>query len=144
MVAEDRKMTYLNKTIRQISPFDIGKISGTTNPTFNTFNVDWLEVDANNNIICNDETFYSEAAFSPDSNPYGISRVHYEGNNTNLHLMGCNFPESSYIEVGTLVRGDDIAIHNGNSHYPKYQSELAIDTLQNIDRANLKIIRIIL
>ena len=137
-------MTYLNKNVRQVSPFDIGKISGTTNPTFNTFNVDWLEVNINNQIECDDETFYSEAAFSPDSNPYGISRVHYEGNNTDLHLMGCNFPESAYAGVGTAVRGDDIAIHNGISHYPKYQNIASLNTSQNVDRANLKIIRIIL
>ena len=135
-------MTYKKKNIRNTSPFDVGKISGTTNPSFNTFDVDWLTI-SGNNILSNDSTsFYSEAAFSPNSNSYGLARVHYDGNTSNLHLMGCNFPESSSSGAGSYVRSDDIAIHSGNSHYPKYQNSAAITLTQDISRANMKIIRV--
>ena len=104
-------MTYIKKEAREVSPFDVGKITGTTNATFNTFNVDWLSLNGNN-IISNDNTsFYSEANFSPDNNSYGIARIVYDGNTTNLHLMGQNLPESSNTGAGTWVRSDDVAIH---------------------------------
>lgn len=134
-------MTYIKKEAREVSPFDVGKITGTTNATFNTFNVDWLSLNGNN-IISNDNTsFYSEANFSPDNNSYGIARIVYDGNTTNLHLMGQNLPESSNTGAGTWVRSDDVAIHYSNTHWPKYDNNTAISLSQDISRANLKIIR---
>ena len=134
-------MTYIKKEIREVSPFDVGKITGTTNATFNTFKVDWLSLNGNN-IISNDNTsFYSEANFSPDNNSYGIARIVYDGNTTNLHLMGQNLPESSNTGAGTWVRSDDVAIHYSNTHWPKYDNNTAISLSQDISRANLKIIR---
>jgi hypothetical protein len=135
-------MTYTNKSIREVSPFDIGKITGTTNATFNTFNVDWLSMSGNNILSSDSSSYYSEAAFSPNSNVYGLARVHYDGNNSDLYLMGCNMPESSNSGAGSLVRNDDVAIHNGNSHYPKYQNSLAITLTQDVSRANMKIMRV--
>ena len=135
-------MTYIKKEAREVSPFDVGKITGTTNATFNTFNVDWLSLNGNN-IISNDNTsFYSEANFSPDNNSYGIARIVYDGNTTNLHLMGQNLPESSNTGAGTWVRSDDVAIHYSNTHWPKYDNNTAMSLTQDISRSNLKIIRI--
>ena len=51
-------------------------------------------------------------------------------------------PESSNAGAGDYVRSDDIAIHNGNSHYPKYQNSLSITLAQDVSRANMKIIRV--
>ena len=45
---------------------------------------------------------------------------------------------SDSISVGI----DDIAIHFGNSHYPYYNASASMTTTQDVDRANLKIIRI--
>lgn len=135
-------MTYTNKSIREVSPFDVGKITGTTNATFNTFNVDWLSMSGNNIISSDSSSYYSEAAFSPNSNDYGLARVHYDGNTSNLYLMGINMPESSNSGAGSYVRSDDVAIHNGNSHYPKYQNSLAITLTQDVSRANMKIMRV--
>tara|TARA_B100001059_G_C17769721_1_gene547661 strand:+ start:819 stop:1232 length:414 start_codon:yes stop_codon:yes gene_type:complete len=135
-------MSYINNNVREVSPFDIGKISGTTNATFNTFNVDWLSLSGNNILSSDNSSYYSEASFSPNSNVYGLARVHYDGNTSNLHLMGCNMPESSHYNAGAYVRSDDIAIHNGNSHYPKYQNSLSITLTQDVSRANMKIIRV--
>lgn len=133
-------MTYIKKDIRNFSPFDIGKISGTTNPTFNTFNVDWLST-SGNNIVCENGNFYSEAVFSPNSNTYGLARIHYDGNSIDYHLMGSNFPESSNSGAGAWCKSDDVAMHIGSSHYPKYQNYLALSLNQDVSRANLKIIR---
>lgn len=135
-------MTYTNKSIREVSPFDVGKITGTTNATFNTFNVDWLSMSGNNILSSDSSSFYSEAAFSPNSNSYGLARVHYSGNNSDLYLMGSNMPESSNSSAGSYVRSDDVAIHSGNSHYPKYQNSLAITLTQDVSRANMKIMRV--
>lgn len=135
-------MTYTKKTTREVSPFDVGKITGTTNATFNTFNVEWLSL-SGNNIISNDsDSYYSEACFSPNSNAYGLARLHYSGNTSDGHLMGCNFPESSNATAGSYTRSDDIAIHSGNSHYPKYDTSLVINLAQDVSRANMKIIRV--
>jgi hypothetical protein len=96
-----------------------------------------------NNILSSDSSsYYSEACFSPNSNTYGLARVHYDGNTSNLYLMGCNMPESSNTGAGAYVRSDDIAIHSGNSHYPKYQNSIAITLTQDVSRANMKIIRV--
>jgi len=134
-------MTYIKKEAREVSPFDVGKITGTTNATFNTFNVDWLSLNGNNIISNDSDSFYSEANFSPDNNQYGIARIVYDGNTTNLHLMGQNLPESSNTGAGTRVRSDDVAIHYSNTHWPKYDNNTAISLSQDISRANLKIIR---
>ena len=134
-------MTYTNKSIREVSPFDVGKITGTTNATFNTFNVDWLSLNGNNIISNDNASFYSEANFSPDNNSYGIARIVYDGNSTNLHLMGQNMPESSNTGAGARVRSDDVAIHYSNTHWPKYDNNASISLSQDISRANLKIIR---
>ena len=135
-------MTYINNNVREISPFDVGKISGTTNATFNTFNVNWLSLSGNNILSTDNSSYYSEACFSPDSNTYGLARVHYSGNTSNLHLMGCNMPESSVTGAGAYIRSDDISIHSGNSHYPKYQNSVSITLTQDVTRANMKIIRV--
>ena len=136
-------MTYIKKDKQKTSPFDVAKITGTTNPTFNTFNVDWITLNTND-LDSSDGSFYSEAAFSPNSNSYGLSRTHYDGNTTGYHLMGNNMPESNTHGAGGTQRGDDIAIHYGNSHYPKYQNYVAMTVNQDVSRANLKIIRITL
>tara|TARA_Y100001970_G_C13771828_1_gene620873 strand:- start:23 stop:433 length:411 start_codon:yes stop_codon:yes gene_type:complete len=136
-------MTYIKKQKNKVSPFDVAKITGTTNPTFNTFNVDWITLNTND-LDASDGNYYSEAAFSPNSNAYGLSRVHYDGNSTNYHLMGMNIPESNNTSAGGLQRGDDTAIYYGSSHYPKYQGYGAMSVAQDVDRANLKIIRITL
>ena len=135
-------MTYIKASTREVSPFDIGKITGTTNATFNTFNVNWLSMSGNNILSSDSSSYYSEAAFSPNSNDYGLARVHYDGNTSDFYLMGCNMPESSNAGAGSKVRSDDVAIHSGNSHYPKYQNSLAITLSQDVSRANMKIIRI--
>jgi hypothetical protein len=135
-------MTYIKNTAREVSPFDIGKISGTTDATFNTFNVNWLSLSGDNILSSDNSSYYSEACFSPNSNAYGLARIHYSGNTSNLHLMGSNMPESSITGAGASVRSDDIAIYNGNSHYPKYQNSLSITLAQDVERANMKIIRI--
>ena len=136
-------MSYiLNTSNENISPFDIGKISGTTNPTFNTFNVNWLSMNGDNIDSDDDISYYSEACFSADTNTYGIARITYSGNTSNYHLMGCQLPESSYTSVGGVSRGDDIAIHFGNSHYPNYSVAASMTTSQDVARANLKIIKI--
>ena len=135
-------MSYINNNVREASPFDKGKISGTTNATFNTFNVNWLSLSGNNILSIDNSSYYSEACFSPNSNSYGLARVHYDGNTSDLYLMGCNMPESSEASAGGFRRSDDIAIHSGNSHYPKYQNSLAISLTQDVARANMKILRI--
>ena len=135
-------MTYIKKEAREVSPFDVGKITGTTNATFNTFNVDWLSLNGNNIISNDSNSFYSEACFSPNSNTYGLARVHYDGNTSNYYLMGSNMPESSNPGAGSYIRSDDVAMHSGNSHYPKYQNDVAITLTQDISRANMKIIRV--
>lgn len=135
-------MTYTNKSVRDVSPFDVGKITGTTNATFNNFNVDWLSMSGNNILSTDSSSYYSEACFSPNSNSYGLARFHYDGNNSDLHLMGCNMPESSNVGAGAYSRSDDVAIHSGNSHYPKYQTSVSISLAQDVSRANMKIIRV--
>jgi len=136
-------MSYTpNLRSSDISPFDVGKISGTTDPKFNTFNVNWLSMSGNNIIADNSITYYSEACFSPNNNQYGLSRITYDGNTSNYHLMGVQLPESSNAGAGTSYRGDDVAIHFGNTHYPYYDYTGAISTEQDVNRANIKIIRI--
>ena len=136
-------MTYIKKDKQKTSPFDVAKITGTTNPTFNTFNVDWITLNTND-LDASEGNFYSEACFSPDSNAYGFSRIHYDGNTNSQHLMGMNLPESSNSSAGGSSRGDDTTIHYGNSHYPKYDYTSGISISQDVSRANLKIIRITL
>ena len=136
-------MSYIKKDKQKTSPFDVAKISGTTNPTFNTFKVDWITLNTND-LDALEGNFYSEATFSPNSNSYGLSRIHYDGNSTGYHLMGNNMPESSNSSAGGTQRGDDSAIHYGNSHYPKYQNYVSMTVTQDVDRANLKIIRVTL
>ena len=124
-----------------ISPFDVGKITGTTNPTFNTFNVNWLTMSGNNIVGNNNISYYSEACFSANNNQYGLGRVTYSGN-TRYYLMASQLPESSNTGAGGLSRGDDVAIYFGNSHYPYYDTAGSMNTTQDVNRANLKIIRI--
>lgn len=135
-------MTYTSKSTREVSPFDVGKITGTTNATFNTFNVDWLSMTGNNILSSDSSSYYSEACFSPSSNAYGLARFHYDGNTSDLYLMGCNMPESSNGGAGSYTRSDDVAMHSGNSHYPKYQNSVSITLSQDVSRANMKIIRV--
>jgi len=135
-------MSYTpNLSSSDLSPFDVGKISGTTDPKFNTFNVNWLSMSGNNIVASNNISYYSEACFSPNNNQYGLCRVNYDGN-TSQHLMGVQLPESSNSSAGTNVRGDDVAIHFSNTHYPYYDYTSALSTAQDVSRANLKIIRI--
>ena len=136
-------MSYTpNLRSSDVSPFDVGKISGTTDPKFNTFNVNWLSMSGNNIIADNSITYYSEACFSPNNNQYGLCRVTYDGNTSNHHLMGVQLPESSNSSAGTSYRGDDVAIYFGNAHYPYYDYTGALSTAQDVNRANIKIIRI--
>ena len=125
-----------------ISPFDVGKISGTTDPKFNTFNVNWLSMSGNNIVADNSVLYYSEACFSPNSNSYGLLRVSYNSDTSNYHLMGVQYPESSDAGAGGATRGDDVAIHFGNSHYPSYNYSGSASTVQDVSRSNIKIIRI--
>jgi len=135
-------MSYTpNLSSSDVSPFDVGKISGTTDPKFNTFNVNWLSMSGNNIIADNSVSYYSEACFSPNNNSYGLCRVNYNGNASH-HLMGVQLPESNSSNAGTNVRGDDIAIHFGNTHYPFYDYTGSLSAAQDVSRANLKIIRI--
>ena len=138
-------MSYTPQTFDIVSPFDIVKInSGST--IFTLFNVDWLSLNSSTDLEADDNTsFYSEAHFSPNSNSYGISRVHYDGNTSDLYLMAAIMPVSpSGTNAGGYSRGDDVAIHNGTSHYPKFQNYAAMSIVQNVSRANLKIIRVTL
>ena len=137
-------MSYTpNSPTSNISPFDVGKITGTTDPKFNTLNVNWLSMSGNNIVANNSISYYSEACFSPDNNQYGLVRVAYDGNTSNYHLMGLQYPESSNPGAGGATRGDDVAIHFGNTHYPyfNYQGS-SIANAQDVNRANIKIIRI--
>ena len=52
-------MTYIKSSAREVSPFDVGKITGTTNATFNTFNVNWLSMSGNNIISSDSSSYYS-------------------------------------------------------------------------------------
>ncbi len=125
-----------------ISPFDVGKITGSTMPIFNTVNINWISLSGNNLISEDDEPYYSEACFSSNNNGYGLGRVTYTGNSSKYYLMASQLPESSTSGAGGTSRGDDIAIHFGNSHYPYYNASASMSTTQDVDRANLKIIRI--
>ena len=135
-------MSYTPQTFDIVSPFDVAKISGNQS-YFSIFNVDWLSLNNTTDIEADDSTsFYSEAHFSPNSNSYGLSRVHYDGNTSDFYLMGCIMPVSTYYtNAGGLARGDDITIHNGTSHYPKTLQSAGMSIAQNVSRANLKIIR---
>jgi len=136
-------MSYnISTPAANISPFDVGKITGNTNPLFNTVNVNWLSLNGNFLVSEDDESYYSEACFSSNSNAYGIGRVKYSGNSSDYYLMSSQYPESSNSGAGGTSRGDDIAIHYGDSHYPYYTTAAAMTTTQDVDRANLKIIRI--
>lgn len=136
-------MSYTpNTPSSNISPFDIGKISGTTNPTFNTFNVDWLSMSGNNIIADNSVSYYSEACFSPNNTSYGYSRIAYSGHTSDYHLMGIIMPESTNSSAGGASRSDDVAINFGNSHYPYFEYAASYSLPQDVNRANMKIIRI--
>ena len=136
-------MSYnISTPAANISPFDVGKISGTTDPKFNTVNVNWISLSSNNLVSEDSTSYYSEACFSANSNQYGLGRVTYTGNSSDYYLMGQQIPESSNIGAGGTSRGDDVAIHYGSSHYPYYNASAAMTTTQDVDRANLKIIRI--
>ena len=136
-------MSYnISTPAANISPFDVGKITGNTDPKFNTVNVNWISL-SGNNLVSEDSTpYYSEACFSSNNNLYGLGRVKYSGNSSDYYLMASQLPESSNTGAGGTSRGDDIAIHFGNSHYPYYNISASMTTTQDVDRANLKIIRI--
>ena len=125
-----------------ISPFDVGKITGNTNALFNTVTVNWISLSGNNLVSEDSKSYYSEACFSANSNSYGLGRVTYSGNSSDYYLMASRLPESANTGAGGTSRGDDVAIHYGSSHYPYYNASAAMTTTQDIDRANLKIIRI--
>jgi len=125
-----------------ISPFDVGKITGNTNALFNTVTVNWISLSGNNLVSEDSKSYYSEACFSANSNSYGLGRVTYNGNSSDYYLMASQIPESSNVGAGGTSRGDDVAIHFGNSHYPYYNASASMTTTQDVDRANLKIIRI--
>ena len=137
-------MSYNKMTpAANISPFDVGKITGSTSPVFNTVSVNWISLSGNNLISEDSESYYSEACFSANNNSYGLGRVTYNGNTTKFYLMASQLPESSTVGAGGTSRGDDIAIHFGNSHYPYYNASASFtSTSQDVSRANLKIIRI--
>ena len=136
-------MSYnISTPAANISPFDVGKITGSTSPVFNTVNVNWISLSGNNLVSENSESYYSEACFSSNNNLYGLGRVTYSGNTTKFYLMASQLPESSTSGAGGTSRGDDIAIHFGNSHYPYYNASASMSTTQDVSRANLKIIRI--
>ena len=138
-------MTYVQQTFDIVSPFDVAKISS-GQAYFSIFNVDWLSLNNVTDIEADDSTsFYSEAHFSPNFNNYGLSRVHYDGNTSDFYLMGCVMPVAAYYtNAGGLVRGDDVTIHNGTSHYPKFKENAGMNLAQDVSRANLKIIRVTL
>lgn len=135
-------MSYTPQTFDIVSPFDVAKISA-NNLYFSIFNVDWISLNNTTDIEADDSTsFYSEAHFSPNNNSYGLARVHYDGNASDRYLMASIMPVSpSGTNAGGYARGDDIAIHNGTSHYPKFQNYAGMTIVQNVSRANLKIIR---
>ena len=136
-------MSYnISTPAANISPFDVGKITGNTNPLFNTVNVNWISLSGNNLVSEDSESYYSEACFSSNNNAYGLGRVTYSGNTSTYYLMASQLPESSNVGAGGTSRGDDVAIHFGNSHYPYYNASASMTTTQDVDRANLKIIRI--
>ena len=96
-------------------------------------------------MISNEDnkSYYSEACFSANNNSYGLGRVKYSGNSSDYYLMSSQLPESSNTGAGGTSRGDDVAIHYGSSHYPYYNIAASFSsTSQDVDRANLKIIRI--
>ena len=138
-------MSYTPQIFNIVSPFDVAKISANQSH-FSLFNVDWISLNNTTDIEADDSSsFYSEAHFSPNNNSYGISRVHYDGNTSDYYLMASIMPVAAAgTNAGGYGRGDDIAIHNGTSHYPKFQNYLAMSIAQNVDRANLKIIRVTL
>ncbi len=136
-------MSYnISTPAANISPFDVGKITGNTNPVFNTVNVNWISLSGNNLVSEDSESYYSEACFSANNNSWGLGRVTYSGNSSDYYLMASQLPESHSSGAGGTSRGDDIAIHFGNSHYPYYNASASMTTTQDVDRANLKIIRI--
>jgi len=136
-------MSYnISTPAANISPFDVGKITGNTDPVFNTVNVNWISLSGNNLVSEDSTAYYSEACFSADNNGWGLGRVKYSGNSSDYYLMSSQLPESGNTGAGGTSRGDDIAIHFGNSHYPYYNISASMTTTQDVDRANLKIIRI--
>ncbi len=136
-------MSYNKMTpAANISPFDVGKITGNTNAIFNTVAVNWISLSGNNLVSEDSESYYSEACFSANNNSYGLGRVTYSGNSSDYYLMASQLPESTTSGAGGTSRGDDVAIHYGNSHYPYYNASASMSTAQDVGRANLKIIRI--
>ena len=104
-------MSYnISTPAANISPFDVGKISGTTDPKFNTFNVNWLSMSGDNINSEDSASYYSEACFSANNNSWGIGRIAYTGFTSDIYLMGSQYPESGNSGAGGTSRGDDIAI----------------------------------
>ena len=135
-------MSYLPE-IDKKSPFDVGKCtSANSGKIFNIFNVDWLSLDGSSNIVADEsKKYYSETAYSPDSNSYGIMRV-YTGDSSKHYLKGNLYPESNASGAGGYARGDDVCIYYGNSHKPQVENYLSMTDAMDIARNNMKIIKI--
>ena len=140
-------MSYIQRsaTNANISPFDVGKMSGNTAvgsyQIFDTFNASWLSLNTSTGVISADTAFFTEACFSPNSNTYGNSRVGNSSGST-LHTAGQIMPESSSSSAGGSGRGDDIAYYYSASQYPTWLYAGNTATAPDTDLTHIKVMRL--
>ena len=139
-------MTYIQKsaTNATVTPFDVGKMSGSTAvgayQVFDSFNAPWLSFNSTTGAISANESFWTEATFSPNSNVYGGARC---GDSTgpDRFLQGQIMPESSNTGVGGGSRGDDVAIFYASSQFPTWLYTSSITVTPDLALTHLKVIR---
>ena len=139
-------MTYIQRsdTNANLTPFDIGKMSGSTAigavQVFDDLNAPWLSFNSSTGAITATSSFWTEATFSPDSNAYGGARSG-DTSGPDRFLQGQIMPESSNTGVGGLARGDDVAVYYSTSQFPTWLYSASINLAPDTALTHLKIMR---
>tara|TARA_Y100000592_G_C5463948_1_gene315598 strand:- start:103 stop:522 length:420 start_codon:yes stop_codon:yes gene_type:complete len=139
-------MSYIQRsaTNSSITPFDIGKMSGSTaigsHQIFDSFNVSWLSFNSSTGVISASTPFFTEACFSPNSNSYGNSRVGQSG--SSFYTQGQILPESTFSGAGGSGRGDDVSFYFASSQFPYWTFIASTNTAPDTSLTHLKLMRV--